>query len=109
MAKVKDDTELNPVKPPVEPEITKIEEKVEEKVEKVQEKVVKATGKRQDLIGDLKDPKVDEDFDFKTWAKSVDERLDKALGKMDSAPPPESAPPPAEPPPKVAWYDRELI
>ena len=87
--------------------IEKIEEKVEKKVDEVEKKVEAKTGKRQNLIGELADPKVDEEFDYRAWAKSVDEKLDKLMGKL-----PEEKEEPVDdqaPPPKVPWYEKELF
>ena len=97
---------------PVEKE--KIKEKVEAKVEKVEAKVEKVTGERQNLIGELANPKVDSDFNFKDWAKTVDDRINELLGHYKKKEEPIKDPTKTEEPPKqeskpLPWYEREII
>lgn len=91
-----------------DPNVEEIKEKVEAKVEKVEKKIEKKTGSRENLIGDLADPKIDDDFNFKDWAKKLDEKLDLVLASKKEEKVEEV--PVSEPPPKnVRWYDRELF
>jgi len=90
------------------PKIDEIEKKVEKKVEAAKTKIEKKTGERENLIGELADPKIDDSFNYGDWAKKFDEKLDRILASHEpkETPPPESVP---ETNRKIPWYERELI
>lgn len=90
-----------------------VEKKVEKKIEQVEKKVKKVGGERENIVNyDVKKPNTDDpDFDFKAWAKSIDEKLEKLItGKKDKEVEKAEDPPTPEPEKKkLPWYERELI
>lgn len=89
-------------------DIAETKEKVEQKVEKVEEKAAKVTGERENIIGPITKPNVeDPEFNFKEWALALDERIDAILGSKKEKT--EEISTIKEEPKKTAWYDREII
>jgi len=93
-----------------EPEKTEIEPNLETppKIDEIEKKVEKKVEERENLIGELADPKIDDSFNYGDWAKKFDEKLDRILASHEpkETPPPESVP---ETNRKIPWYERELI
>ncbi len=93
---------------------TKVEEKnvekVEAKVEAVEKKVEAVTGERKNIVNYVPEARTsDADFDFKSWAKSVDEKIEKLLGSHKESKVEEPKKEEPKPEPKKAWYNRELF
>jgi hypothetical protein len=86
--------------------------KVAKKLEEAEEEIEEATGKRQNIIQYEKTPRVDDpEFDFKSWAKSLDEKIDALVAHHKTPEKPTDDEPEEieEPKPEPAWYDKELL
>lgn len=113
MAKKEVEIEEKKEVPKDEPVVEKgMEEKVEKEVEKQEKKILKATGERVDIMEVEPKPRPeDPDFNLKSWAKALDEKVDILIGKhkekdVKSEPLTEIK---KEEPKKVSIWDRELF
>jgi hypothetical protein len=97
-------------------EVKKVEAKVEAKVEEANKEIKEVTGKRENIINYVPAPRTDDpDFDFKSWAKALDTKLDTLLAghksKEDPKPDDKTKSPEEikKETPKVHWLDKEFI
>lgn len=115
MAKKEVENEKEKEVPKEEPPVEKgLGEKVEKEVEKQEKKILKATGERIDIMEVEPKPRPeDPDFNLKSWAKSLDEKVDILIGKHKEIAKPTE--PVKEEPKKeetkkhVSLWDRELF
>ncbi len=116
MVKKVDEKEIKEVPPEGKPD-PEVKEKVEAKLEKAEAKLEKVTGEKENIVNYVPKPRVDDpEFDFKSWAKALDSKLDTLLqnhkptsestkteSKGDKSPTEE--PSKGTSPPKKSWLD----